>query len=64
MKATRNDRIRVTASNAQVIAFGDSLSDAGNIFRATSGRFPPSLPYFNGRFSNGSVAVETLANWD
>jgi phospholipase/lecithinase/hemolysin len=41
--------------------FGDSLSDIGNSFRATFGLIPPSPPYFNGRFSNGPVAVETLA---
>ncbi|WP_088894937.1 SGNH/GDSL hydrolase family protein [Leptolyngbya ohadii] len=62
MNTAKNDRTRVTAADAQIIAFGDSLSDTGNIFRATGGRFPPSPPYFNGRFSNGAVAVETLAN--
>ncbi|GAB4373449.1 MAG: hypothetical protein Kow00121_16720 [Elainellaceae cyanobacterium] len=62
MKVIRNDRIRVTAADSQVIVFGDSLSDTGNIFNTTGGLFPPSPPYFNGRFSNGSVAVETLAN--
>lgn len=40
--------------------FGDSLSDTGNVFAASGGTIPPS-PYFNGRFSNGPVAVETLA---
>jgi phospholipase/lecithinase/hemolysin len=59
---TRNDRIQVNPSDATVIAFGDSLSDTGNIFRLTAGRFPPSPPYFEGRFSNGPVAVETLAD--
>jgi phospholipase/lecithinase/hemolysin len=38
--------------------FGDSLSDNGNLFAMTG--FPPA-PYFNGRFSNGPVAVEVLA---
>jgi phospholipase/lecithinase/hemolysin len=61
-KVIRNDRIRVTAADAQVIVFGDSLSDIGNIFNTTGRLFPPSPPYFNGRFSNGPVAVETLAN--
>jgi outer membrane lipase/esterase len=40
--------------------FGDSLSDTGNIFLATGGA-TPAAPYFNGRFSNGPVWVETLA---
>ena len=42
-----------------VIAYGDSLSDNGNLYQV-AGR-PPSPPYFNGRFSNGPVAVEDLA---
>jgi len=43
-------------------AFGDSLSDTGNIYIATGGAQPsPGQPYFNGRFSNGPVWVETLA---
>jgi phospholipase/lecithinase/hemolysin len=44
----------------QLFAFGDSLSDVGRLFTAAG--LPPSPPYFNGRFSNGPVAVETLAN--
>ncbi|RFC64384.1 autotransporter domain-containing protein [Fulvimarina endophytica] len=41
-----------------VIAFGDSLSDNGNLF-AVSGT-PNSPPYFAGRFSNGPVLTERL----
>ncbi len=41
--------------------FGDSLSDSGNLFALTFGTVPPSPPYFDGRFSNGPVWVETLA---
>lgn len=41
--------------------FGDSLSDSGNLFGLTGGTTPPSPPYFNGRFSNGPVWVESLA---
>jgi outer membrane lipase/esterase len=43
------------------IAFGDSLSDPGNLFAATGNTFPPSPPYFNGRFSNGPVWAEYVA---
>lgn len=39
------------------VAFGDSLSDNGNLF-GTTGNPPP--PYFNGRFSNGPVWVEQI----
>ena len=41
--------------------FGDSLSDSGNLFGLTGGTTPPSPPYFNGRFSDGPVWVESLA---
>ena len=40
--------------------FGDSLSDAGNVFAATAGQQPGS-PYYDGRYSNGPVWVEYLA---
>lgn len=53
-------------------AFGDSLSDAGNnpsavlsIYKLLGGScdpFHPCPPYDGGRYSNGPVAVETLAN--
>lgn len=42
-----------------VIAYGDSLSDNGNLYKAIA--YPPP-PYWNGRFSNGPVTVEYLAN--
>lgn len=41
-----------------VVVYGDSLSDNGNLFN-TIGYPPP--PYYQGRFSNGPVAVEYLA---
>ncbi|VEP18632.1 Hemolysin-type calcium-binding region protein [Hyella patelloides LEGE 07179] len=44
----------------QMIVFGDSLSDNGNSFALTLGAIPPP-PYFDGRFSNGIVAVEYFA---
>lgn len=44
----------------QLYVFGDSLSDVGNVFRATGGQFP-APPYFEGRHSNGKVWVEELA---
>ncbi len=42
--------------------FGDSFSDDGNVFKYTGGSTPLSPPYFEGRFSNGPVWVEYLAN--
>ncbi len=49
------------ASFSTIYAFGDSLSDTGNAFKATASQLPPSPPYFEGRFSNGPVWVEYLA---
>jgi len=41
---------------ADVVVFGDSLSDPGNIPLLTGGLdFPPSPPYAGNRFSNGPV---------
>ncbi len=41
-----------------IVAFGDSLSDTGNVFQATG---VPPAPYFNGRFSNGPIWLDQLA---
>ncbi len=43
----------------ELIVFGDSLSDNGNLYAVVG--VPPSPPYFEGRFSNGPVWVEVLA---
>lgn len=42
--------------------FGDSLSDVGQVFQATGGMYPPNPTYFQGRYSNGRVWVEYLAD--
>lgn len=47
----------------QLYVFGDSLSDTGTVFRATGGVYPPNPPYFQGRYSNGRVWVEYLADY-
>jgi phospholipase/lecithinase/hemolysin len=44
----------------QLVVFGDSLSDTGNLFKALGGLFPPSPPYNQGRFSNGPIWVDKL----
>jgi phospholipase/lecithinase/hemolysin len=48
------------AALTEIVSFGDSLTDAGNIYLDT-GRTEPPPPYFNGRYSNGPVWVERLA---
>lgn len=44
----------------QVIFFGDSLSDNGNIYRLLLHFLPKSPPYFQGRFSNGPTWAELV----
>lgn len=56
------------ANYSAVYAFGDSLSDTGNLLAATTLAFgaanalPQAADYWNGRFSNGKVAVEQMAS--
>jgi len=46
---------------SQVVAFGDSLSDVGNVSDATLG-IAPGGDYFSGRYSNGPLWVDWVAN--
>lgn len=56
---------RVSAESDRPIAglwiFGDSLSDTGNLSYLTFGFEPPSPPNYKGRFSNGPLWIEGLA---
>lgn len=49
----------------QIYVFGDSLCDVGNSFdvteKALGEGIPPTPPYYSGRFSNGRLWVEHLA---
>jgi phospholipase/lecithinase/hemolysin len=47
----------------QIVVFGDSLSDEGNLFALDPSNVPASK-YYQGRFSNGQVWVEYLAEAD
>ena len=49
------------AAYSQIVSFGDSLSDTGNIFTSTGGAYP-AAPYFDGNFSNGDIWIENLAS--
>ncbi|MDB9448080.1 choice-of-anchor I domain-containing protein [Anabaena sp. CS-542/02] len=40
-----------------LVVFGDSLSDTGNLYTATGNLFPPP-PNYQGRFSNGLIWVD------
>jgi len=44
-----------------IVAFGDSLSDNGNLYEFMHHQVPLSPPYYEGRFSNGPVWIEQLA---
>ncbi|KAI8051024.1 hypothetical protein BDF22DRAFT_694437 [Syncephalis plumigaleata] len=55
----------------QIVSYGDSLTDTGNIYALSDKIFPDGRFYYPGRFSNGPVWVEwlqqytnsTLTNW-
>ncbi len=47
---------------SNLFVYGDSLSDLGNIYAVSGGTIPQSPPYYMGRFSNGPLAAEYLAN--
>jgi len=49
-----------TFAFTQLVVFGDSLSDVGNVNNQTFG-ISPGSPYWQGRFSNGPVWIEDLA---
>ncbi|KAJ9049303.1 hypothetical protein DSO57_1025902 [Entomophthora muscae] len=53
--------LALAASFKQIVSFGDSITDTGNLYRMTSGRDPSRQEYYNGRFSNGPTWVEYLA---
>ena len=40
----------VAAGFSDIIVFGDSLSDVGNLSNMTGGAIPPDPPYWQGRF--------------
>src|SRR6516225_4164556 len=46
-----------------LVIFSDSLSDTGNSALATSGAVPNPALYYQGRFSNGPIWVDTLAKY-
>ncbi|MEH2210073.1 SGNH/GDSL hydrolase family protein [Nostoc sp.] len=50
------------ASFDRLYVFGDSLSDTGNIYNATSKTYPASPPYFEGRFSDGPIWIDYLGD--
>ena len=47
---------------SNIVIFGDSLSDNGNLYAQTKKLVPDARQYYQGRFSNGLVWVEYLAD--
>lgn len=45
---------------SDIVVFGDSLVDAGNISLVSPGTPPAGLGYYNGRFSNGPLYTDLL----
>lgn len=46
---------------SKLVVFGDGLSDGGYFGRLTANRYPPSPPFFEGRWTDGPTWVEVLA---
>ncbi|KJY83966.1 thermolabile hemolysin [Vibrio galatheae] len=55
-----NDPPQINRIN-RMVAFGDSLSDTGNLFNGSQWVFPNANSWFLGHFSNGFVWTEYLA---
>ena len=49
------------ADYTNMFVFGDSLSDSGNVYDLTAGTLP-APPYTRGRFANGPVYAEYMAD--
>jgi len=47
----------------KIVVFGDSLSDSGNLYEYMKHQLPISPPYYQGRFSNGPLWVDLLADY-
>lgn len=51
----------IAAPLKNIVVFGDSLSDNGNLYEFMKRQVPESPPYYEGRFSDGPVWIERLA---
>lgn len=47
----------------QIVYFGDSLSDNGNLYKLLLHILPKSPPYFDGRFSNGPTWADNFSDY-
>lgn len=51
--------VHAQSAFSEIIIFGDSLSDTGNLAGVVTPNLPP--PYFNNRISNGPLAIDYVA---
>lgn len=61
ISAFAGDKNTVTPYN-NIVFFGDSLTDNGNMYSVDLGYLPKSPPYYQGRFSNDIVWSERVAS--
>lgn len=47
----------------KIVFFGDSLTDAGNLYKIIFKYMPKSPPYYDGRFANGFVWSDLVAQY-
>ena len=47
---------------SRLVVFGDSTTDTGNVYELSGRTKPASPPYFEGRWSNGPLWIEYLAD--
>ena len=57
-----NTDLEPAATFNNLVVFGDSLSDTGNLANITNGLLPPSPPYAPGRFSNGDLSLDAITD--
>ncbi len=63
----QGEQAYASSAYAELVVFGDSLSDSGNVFELTTGspdhlQDPPSPPYFDGRATNGPNWIDYFAD--
>jgi phospholipase/lecithinase/hemolysin len=63
----QGDQIYASPKYSELVVFGDSLSDSGNVFQLTTDspdhvQDPPAPMYFDGRATNGFNWIDQLAN--
>jgi len=58
-----NSTLLMAAPYKQVVFFGDSITDNGNLYKLLLNFIPKSPPYYKGRFSNGPTWAEYVGQY-